>query len=303
MARPVDAYESLKTVSALEGTKRIELPAQRVEGYKLTLEGTNASGETLKTSDLGGVRIRRPGQEKILNVRFEDLFDFQRTFRRQNPEAASAAGGAIRLVTYIENRLPGVTASVNGYDEQRGGSLELDFDSVPGGTSGLNQICDSLTCTVRSLVNPAYAEVQTVRMDSLPVIRGGAGRSEVEGIDEQNVAMIFVRDTDGVVTAASLYRQTPAGEEIVFDETPVKDIEEHFVLETDKTIDPNWTPMNVAAAPSLIQARNEGVALYLTTSGASSAIRVVYAYITSGVNGTLSTVQKREAMLQRLPAK
>lgn len=94
----------LKSVTVTDGSARFEIPSGIYRGLFLTWDGTNQSGQTLTSDNLGTIRILKDGKEKT-NVSVERMVDIWNGIGG-TLEESSTAGGAFRHVCYLPFFLP-----------------------------------------------------------------------------------------------------------------------------------------------------------------------------------------------------
>jgi len=298
MAAETNHLDALQQFDGLKGLERVDVPRGRYGGFKVEYESNNKTGKQVKPENLGPIRIKRGSQ--ILGLRQEDLFKIQDERRVTKPEVSGTDGDTSRLVTYIENGILG-ELSTNGFNVTRDESFKLIFDmnSVPGGGGTLNGLARSLTVTVRPLIDPTSLEQVQPIWDTIPMDFGGATTKEVDGMEERHIAAIYLDDPDDVVKSIDLKRFMPRGveDEIKYDGTPLKQIEEEHAQRSEAAGDSNLVGVPVQETPAAVDARNAGVNLKIETSGSTQSLRVLYAHLNPAINGGDSSVRTRARSL------
>lgn len=294
--------ETIATRSILEGVKRVKLPQGRYEALELEITADNQTGESVTFDDLGSLRVLRQGDDQFqtydnMNTQAQ-IFD---EFSLSGPTRDTTDGGTSTLRTKITQRLP-LLAPINALhvpdDEET--TLVLNFDSSPGGGSGLNSLANSGQVKVIGYQNPAVAEQRSVKFERTSPQFAGSGQSEIENVTGENVAFIFVNDPDDVVEAVSITRKMPGGlsNEKLWDEAPIDRAQRAYEdIDRDFGASSLYGIM-VPASPASQDIRNLGVDMELTVSGGSSALDVVYARVDDPVaTGSVAGVQQRARTL------
>ena len=298
MAAETNHLDALEQFDGLKGLNRVSVPQGRYGGFKVEYDADNKSGDQVNPEDLGPIRIKRGDQ--ILSLRQKDLFELQDERKVEKPEVSGTDGGTSRLVTYIENGIFG-ELSTNGFNVTDDESFNLIFDmnSVPGGGGTLNSLANSLTVTVRPLINPTVLEQVQPVWNAIPLDFGGATTKEVDGMEERHIAAIYIDDPDGVVKAIDLKRFMPQGvaDEIKYNSTPVKQVEEEHAQRSESAGDSALIGVPVQETPSAVDARNAGVTLKIETSGSTQSLRVLYSHLDSPINAGDSPVRTRARSL------
>jgi hypothetical protein len=294
------SLDILDSGDALNGSVRVQMKDLLTSALKIILTGSNTAGSQVQPSDLGTLRLFRGGDQKW-GLDMARLFDFQKEWYKTTPEETSVDDGEIRLVTYLENRLPALLEATNGFDWSPEDVVVLDFNSDPGGGATLNTKAESLSYEVRPMLSPSVYEGRSFNWHSQAVIRSAAGKEEVEGITESNVALIYLHDPDDVITEVSLRRQMPGGDEVKYRDDPIEQIQEDYARSLHPAGTTNLYGIWLAEAPSVIEAYNNGVELDLKVSGGSNLIDVVYCTVDpTQVPTSISQFEQRRSRLQSL---
>lgn len=285
--------EVIDTVSLLEGKQRVPLPKNRYQRLKLVIDGAdNKTGETLTFGDLGRLRIERSGAEmKPLQAwttweRWTQILD---EFWDYQPQTSTSQGGTSTLTTYLFNSVPIIGELMDNafhVTQNEEMKLILDFDSEPGGSTGLNSIINSGNLKVIAETNPLATESANVRWSYVnpPLSGGSVNEKEITGIEGENLLMIYISDPDDVVTEISMVRKFQGYEdERVWDDAPKERVQEWYESQARTFGDSSLYGLIVPAGGQLSQVRNQGVTLQLTTSGASNNVQIAYSRLVDPV--------------------
>lgn len=307
MASQIESLDTLDAGNALQGEARVSLSVKgmmlRAAAFILEITGTNAGINTVGPYDLGRLRLFK-GSESSARwaIDLGDLFELEKERNDSGPTIVSIGSGDIELRTRFGNTLLGMLAG-NGFHVPQDGpaQLVLDFNSSPGGGRVLNSKASDLSYAVRPKLSPAVAESRLVEWHTTTVLRSSSGQQEVEGIDEENIGMIFLDDPDGVVSRVTVERTFPEGIEPVFDEAPIEAVQREYERTTIPAGSSRFVGVPLMERPTAVESLNTGVNLDLTTSGGSNNIRLVYASMQPpSVSGSGSDVQQRTSKLRSL---
>jgi hypothetical protein len=296
--------EVIQTESILEGIKRVKLPQGRYEELELDITADNQSGEAVTFADLGSARLLRDGDDQYQSFDTLDrLAQIHAEFTDVGPTRDVDSGGTSTLRTKISQRLP-LIAPVNALHvpSDENATLVLDFDSTPGGSSGLNGLANSGQVQVIGYKNPAVAEQRAVRYERTQPQFAGSGEQEIKNVTGQNVAFIFISDPDDVLEEVTLTRLMPGGlsDEDVWDGAPIDRVQRRFTETSRDFGASSLYGIMVPASPATQDVRNLGVDLELKASGATSDMKVQYARVTDPVpTGSAAGVQQRGRTLSR----
>lgn len=294
--------ETIATESILEGVKRVKLPQGRYEDLELEITADNQSGEAVTFADLGSARLLRDGDNQMQTFdtleRSAQLYD---EFSNVGPTRDVSSGGTSTLRTRIGQRLP-LLAPVNALHvpEDESATLVLDFDSTPGGSSGLNALANAGSVRVIGYKNPAYAEQAGVVIERTSPQFSGSGKQEIKNVTGNNVGMLFISDPDDVVNELALTRKMPGGlsDEKVFDDAPIERIQRQFETRSRDFGASALYGVLTVAAPTSQDLRNEGVDLEITTTGGTSNLEVTYIRAVDPVaTGSAAGVRQRGRVL------
>jgi len=275
---------------ALDGLVRVELDDMIMGAVKLQFVGSNTAGSTVQPGDLGTFKLLVGGREKWAGP-LSLLFELQKELRpsETRPTQTSADGGEINLITYLEPRILAMLAG-NAWDfsGDQDVILVLDLNSDSAGTGTLNNKASSLSYQLRPVVDrDAYAQLE-VDQDRIIENRSGAGFKEVDALTEENVAWILIDDQDGVVDGVDLVRQLPTGDEKVWDEADIEQVTQHYEGLTIASGDSQYIGLALAEAPTPMQAKNNGVDLEISVTGATQDLTIYYFTVEQSSNTALS---------------
>jgi hypothetical protein len=294
--------ELIRQVSILEGVKRIKMPEGRYAGVELEVNADNKSGESVTADDLGRARVLRNGDDQHATfATFDRLFQLYDEFTHDGPTRDATDGGTSTLRAQITNALPKILPANALHvpsDEQT--TLVLDFDSAPGGSSGLNALANSGSCKIVGYKNPAIAEEKSVRVEKTTKQFSGAGTDEVQNILGPNVVMVYVSDPDGVVTDLDLTRKMPGGisDEDVWDDAPIDRVQRRYEQMDRDYGSSTLYGVFVPATPAAQEIKNRGVDLELTVSGATNNLEVTYIRVAEPVpSGSVAGAKQRARKL------
>jgi len=288
-----DPGETIRQVSILEGVKRIDLPEGIYEEIELIVTSDNKAGESVDFTNLGRFRLQRDqfdGKKPAWGFdSWEWLKWFVNEWTHYTPTSDSTDGGTSTLETYLLNRIPGVLENnglhVPSHEET---TLVCDFDSKPGGSSGLNAIANSGTLEVVGYKNRDFAENVMLEWDfTNPQFSGQVTNEEIDGVTGDNVVLIYLYDPEDVLTDLSLTRMMPGSmsDETRWDQASISRAQSWYSRQrrTFGSVSGNLYGLIVPESPHPSQLANDGVTLELSTSGGSSKIQVAYARAESPV--------------------
>lgn len=296
--------EVISTESVLEGVKRVKLPQGRYEALELEVTTDNKTGEAVTFADLGSARLLRDGDNQMQTYdtmeRAAQIYD---EYSNVGPTRDVTSGGSSTLRTRIGQKLP-LLAPVNALHvpEDESSTLVLNFDSSPGGSSGLNSLANAGSVKVIGYKNPAFAEQVGVMVERTAPQFSGSGKQEIKNITGENVGMLFISDPDDVVTNISLTRKMPGAlsDEKVFDGAPIARAQRQFETQNRDFGASALYGVLAVASPASQDLRNLGVDLELETSGATSNLEVTYIRTVDPIPaGSAAGVQERGRALGR----
>jgi len=299
-----DNGEVIQAESILEGVKRIKLPQGRYEDLELEITTDNKTGEAVTFPDLGSLRLLRDGDNQMQTFDdFDLLAQLHDEYTAEGSTRDSTSGGTSTLRTRLSQRLP-LIAPVNALHvpQDEASTLVLEFDSSPGGSSGLNSLANSGQVKVIGYKNPAVAEQVAVMYERTAPQFSGSGTKEIQNVTGENVAFIFINDPDDVLKEVSLKRLMPGSlsDETVFDDAPIGRVQRQWERLTRETGASNLYGVMVPASPASQDARNVGVDLELKVSGGTSNMEVIYSRITDPIpTGSSAGPRQRARTLSR----
>lgn len=307
MPSQIETLDALREGDALDGTARLSLSLKsmmmRVAYYILEWTGTNTAGSTVQPGDLGEIKLFKGDRSDAqLYLDIHDLFRLEKERNDNGPTETSVDDGNITLRTRLSNALLGLLGR-NGYhvEQDEDVQLVLDHNSSPANNGVLDNKADSLSYAIKPVLSQAVYEGRLIRWLYTNVIRGATGQKEVEGINEENIAWIFIDDPDGAVTNLSLDRVYPNGRETVYEEAPIAEVQREYDHTSIPAGTSNLYGVPVMERPQLPEAYNEGVDLSLTVGSTSDKIRVIYASVADSTVPTSGQgVQSRSSSLQSL---
>jgi hypothetical protein len=220
-----DNGEVIQAESILEGVKRVKLPQGRYEDLELEITANNKNGDSVTFSDLGSLRLLRNGDNQMQTFDdFDLLAQIHDEYTAEGSTEDTTDGGTSTLRTRLSQRHP-LIAPVNALHvpQDEATTLVLEFDSSPGGSSGLNALAFSGQVKIIGYKNAAVAEQVGVMYERTAPQFSGSGTKEIQNITGENVAFIFINDPDDVLKEVSVNRLMPGGlsDETVFDDAPI----------------------------------------------------------------------------------
>jgi hypothetical protein len=297
-----DNGEVIQAESILEGVKRVKLPQGRYEDLELEITANNKNGDSVTFSDLGSLRLLRNGDNQMQTFDdFDLLAQIHDEYTAEGSLEDTTDGGTSTLRTRLSQRHP-LIAPVNALHvpQDEATTLVLEFDSSPGGSSGLNALAHSGQVKVIGYKNPAVAEQVGVMYERTAPQFSGSGTKEIQNITGENVAFIFINDPDDVLKEVSVNRLMPGGlsDETVFDDAPIGRVQRQWERITRDFGASNLYGVMVPASPASQDTRNLGVDLEVEVTGATSNLEVLYSRIVDPIpTGSPAGPQQRAQTL------
>jgi hypothetical protein len=292
--------EVIKQVSILKGIKHIPIPKGRYEALGLRITSNNKTGESVDWTNLGQFRFLRNGDNQYFGFdtweRLKQIVNDE--FTHYSFPYTSTDGGNSELETRLTNTLPGIlpTNALHVIEDENA-EIVADFDSTPGGSSGLNSIADAGSLEVRGYKNESLPEQAAVHWERTNVQFSGSGEKEIENVSGENVVLIYISDPDGVLDEVSLTRKMPGSfaDQQKYDNIPAARLQTRYE-EADR--DFGGSSLHGIIVPeNPEEIRNVGVDLELKVTGATSDLQVQYARLSPAVpSGSAAGLRQRQQL-------
>lgn len=267
-----------------KGTRvNVDLPAGRWAFLKITLIGTSDTGQALTLADLGNYRIERNGRQ----IHGEDMrfLSEYADLKNGHPTFVAPTAGATRVALYVPFSVPAQPNTLDLASKEEA-DLTLEFGSNLSTIFGSNDF----TYEVLAYSAPSVPETYELQISQQDVRASGATR-ENEVLNKQNIAALYLRDTDSVVDQIQLITD---GETIV-DNVSDDDIRDIANLFNQVEAAQDLAEINLLASGNILEASNNNSQLEANFSGAGEMGVTVLSinFDSEGIERSAADVERR----------